>query len=450
MQPYNYTIQAQDPFASYYKGYELGQAEKMQREEMAMRQQAMQQKMAQDQAAAQRAQLQAMATQELTAKIRAGTALPADIQSFALIAPKDQSEAALKVWEGMGKEQQQNTLGFTSQVLSAFGSKKPEIGIQLLNDRATAERNSGREDQAKAYETWAKIAETDPTMAQVMIAPLVGQLPGGDKVIEAWTKAQGESRARELQPLEVAALKRKDVPSSIQEAIDYGNLTPEQQKTMQALQVLKKPPAAVTNVNVTNLEKSASAEFGKIIPDLYDQAQSAASQLQDIPRYRTALDKAITGPFAEQRLQAARIAELMGFNKGDKGIAATREVIQGLSEMALKSRSMLTGQGQITEGEQKLLIKARSGDIEFNKDELNTIFKVAERASKAQYAKSKNLLSSAATKSETAQMFLQNIPGIEQTETPSASLAIVAPNGKTYTFPNQKAADDFKRAAGIK
>jgi len=203
MQPYNYTIQAQDPFASYYKGYELGQAEKMQREEMAMRQQAMQQKMAQDQAAAQRAQLQAMATQELTAKIRAGTALPADIQSFALIAPKDQSEAALKVWEGMGKEQQQNTLGFTSQVLSAFGSKKPEIGIQLLNDRATAERNSGREDQAKAYETWAKIAETDPTMAQVMIAPLVGQLPGGDKVIEAWTKAQGESRARELQPFEV-------------------------------------------------------------------------------------------------------------------------------------------------------------------------------------------------------------------------------------------------------
>ncbi len=449
MQPYNYTIQAQDPFASYYKGYELGQAENMQREQMALRQQAMQQKMQQDQAAAQRAQLQAMATQELTAKIRAGTALPADIQSFALIAPKDQSEAALKVWEGMGKEQQQNTLGFTSQVLSAFGSKKPEIGIQLLSDRAAAERNSGREDQAKAYETWAKIAETDPTMAQVMIAPLVGQLPGGDKVIEAWTKAQGESRARELQPFEVAALKRKDVPSSIQEAIDYGNLTPDQQKTMQALQVLRKPPAAVTNVNVTNLEKSASAEFGKILPDLHEQAQSAASQLQDIPRYRGALDKAITGAFAERRLQAARIAELMGF-KGEKGVAATREVIQGLSEMALKSRGMLTGQGSVTDAEQKLLVKARSGDIDFTKDELNTIFNVAERASKAQYAKSKNLLSSAAKKSETAQMFLQNIPELEQPAPQPASLSIVAPNGMNYTFPNQQAADAFKKAAGIK
>ncbi len=203
MQPYNYTIQAVDPFQSYYKGYELGQAEKMQRDQEAMKMQVLQQKMMQDKAAAERAQSQAMATQELTAKIRAGTALPADILSFALTAPKDQSEAALKLWEGMNKEQQQGTLGFTAQVLSAFGSKKPEIGIQLLNDRALAERNSGREDQAKAYETWAKIAESDPVTAQVMIAPLVGQLPGGDKVIEAWTKAQGESRARELQPFEV-------------------------------------------------------------------------------------------------------------------------------------------------------------------------------------------------------------------------------------------------------
>jgi hypothetical protein len=222
MQPYNYTIQAQDPFQSYYKGYELGQAEKMQREQIAMQReqaamksQALQQKMMQDQAAAERAQSQAMAAQGLMEKIRSGTANAADIQSFAISAPKDQSEAALKVFESMNKEQQQGTLGFTAQVLSAFGSKKPEIGIQLLNDRALAERNSGREDQAKAYETWAKIAESDPVTAQVMIAPLVGQLPGGDKVIEAWTKAQGESRARELQPFNV---KEKRAESIIKEA----------------------------------------------------------------------------------------------------------------------------------------------------------------------------------------------------------------------------------------
>jgi hypothetical protein len=84
--------------------------------------------------------------------------------------------------------------------------------------------------------------------------------------------------------------------------------------------------------------------------------------------------------------------------------------------MALRSRSMLAGQGQITEGEQKLLLKARSGDINFTKGELNTLFGVFERAAKAQYTKSTNLLKSAAGKSETAQMFLDNVSRLPQEE----------------------------------
>jgi hypothetical protein len=148
--------------------------------------------------------------------------------------------------------------------------------------------------------------------------------------------------------------------------------------------------------------------LAKLVPDLYDRANSAVSQLNELPRYRASLDKAIVGPLAEQRLNVAKVANVLGFT-GDNAINATREVIQGLSEMALQSRSMLTGQGQITENEQKLLIKARSGDINFNKGELNTIFNVAERASKAQYDKTTKLLQSAAGKSPTAAMFLENV-----------------------------------------
>jgi len=57
-------------------------------------------------------------------------------------------------------------------------------------------------------------------------------------------------------------------------------------------------------------------------------------------------------------------------------------------------------------------LQARSGDITFSKGELDTIFNVAERAAKAQYEKSKKLLSSAATKSPTAQMFLDNVEAL--------------------------------------
>jgi hypothetical protein len=223
--------------------------------------------------------------------------------------------------------------------------------------------------------------------------------------------------ARPVAMAELAKTKAEALAPAVRESIDFANLKPEQQKTFQALQILKKPPAAVTNVNVSNIDKSASAELGKLVPDLYNQANSAASQLTELPRYQAALDAAITGPFAEQRLSTARVANALGFT-GDKAVNASREVIQGLSEMALKSRTMLTGQGQITEGEQKLLIKARSGDIDFTKGELKTIFGVADRAAKAQYNQSRKLLESAAKQSPTAQMFLENMQPLAQQEQP--------------------------------
>jgi ribosomal protein S8E len=92
---------------------------------------------------------------------------------------------------------------------------------------------------------------------------------------------------------------------------------------------------------------------------------------------------------------------------------------------------MLTGQGQITEFEQKLLIKARSGDINFTKGEIKTILNVAERAANSQYVQSNKLLKSAATKSETAQMFLDNVQKLPTAPTANS----ITIGNKTYTRP---------------
>lgn len=229
------------------------------------------------------------------------------------------------------------------------------------------------------------------------------------KAIEAGVEKEF---ARPMAQAKLAETRASTLAPSVRESIDFANLSPGQQATFQALQILKKPPAAVTNVNVSNIDKSASAELGKLVPDLYNQANSAASQVAELPRYMKALDSAITGPLAEQRLAATKVANALGFT-GDKAVNATREVIQGLSEMALKSRTMLTGQGQITEGEQKLLVKARSGDITFTKGELQTILGVADRAAKAQYNQSRKLLESASKVSPAAKMFLENTQPIE-------------------------------------
>lgn len=416
--PIDYTTQVLNPFQAALQGVQAG-----------VGLQNVQAQRAASQAQVQQQQALGEAMRGLTDKIRMGTAGQADFQQIALLAPKDQSEAALKIWDSMSKDRQQGILSFGSQVMAALGSKNPQIGIDLLKQRAASERNTGNEEQASAYDTWARLAELDPANSQATIGGLLQGLPGGDKAIEAWTKVQQERRAQELQPLEIESKRREGVPTSIQEAIDFRNLKPEQQATFRDLQILKKPPSAVTNVNVNNLEKTASGELAKLLPDLYEQANSAASQLSDIPRYRKALESAITGPFAEQRLSATRVANALGFT-GDKSINATTELIQGNAEMALRSRSLMTGQGQITEGEQKLLMRARSGDIKFTKGELQTLFNVFERASRAQYQSSTNLMRSAAGKSETAQMFLDNVtplPGEEQPQ-PQAQPAAGAAN----------------------
>lgn len=365
-------------------------------------------------------------------------------------------QAAIKPqFDQLSKDRQQGEIAAALPVASALLSNNPKVAKDLIEARIKATPEG---QDSSGLQALSSLIDADPQTARNYALMGLSQVMSPDKFAETFSKLSESARAEEMTAAELAAKQRQNVPTAIQEAIDYRNLTPEQQQTFQALQVLKKPPAAVTNVNVTNLEKTASGELAKLLPDLYEQGNSAASQLQDIPRYRKALESAIVGPLADTRFGAARFANLFGFT-GDNKVVATRELIQGLSEMALKSRSSLTGQGQITEGEQKLLIKARSGDIDFTKGEMETIFNVADRAARSQYEKSRKLLKSAAGKSETAAMFLENMSELPQETAPTpktqpaqaaGGFTVTAPNGQTFSFPTKQAADQFKQAAGIR
>jgi hypothetical protein len=438
MEPINYLAQVADPFAQATQGLKLGAGmADLQRQQEAR--------------AAQQQQAQ-MAAQEQARFFANPNPTMRDAARFASLLSPEQSKAFLPYMEGISKEQQQNTLKSTGQLLSAL-QVNPEVGIARLRESALAARNSGDEEDATLFEQYADAAadpQRGPAVVFKALAARTAGIPGADKMFETIDKglstareeAQAPARLAELEAkalkagveaefarpvamAELAKTRAETLAPSVRESIDFANLQPDQQKIFQALQILKKPPAAVTNVNVSNVDKTAAAELGKLVPDLYNQANSAASQLTELPRYQAALDAAITGPFAEQRLSTARVASALGFT-GDKAVNATREVIQGLSEMALKSRTMLTGQGQITEGEQKLLIKARSGDIDFTKGELKTIFGVADRAAKAQYNQSRKLLESAAKQSPTAQMFLENMQPLATQEAPPSAQAAPA------------------------
>jgi hypothetical protein len=72
-----------------------------------------------------------------------------------------------------------------------------------LETRATAEENAGRPEQAKAYRTYAELAKVNPNAARTTIGMMLASVPGGDKVIEATTKAQ-------LAPLQVSEAQAKE------------------------------------------------------------------------------------------------------------------------------------------------------------------------------------------------------------------------------------------------
>jgi hypothetical protein len=442
--PYDYSVQIADPTQSFLSAFQTGASIK----DTQLKQEQQQQQLAQQNI-----------IQEGFNKLRQPGATAADYANLSMMLPETQAKAVRESFGMLSTERQQTALQGSGQVFSAFKSGKPEIAIGLIEQQIEAKRNSGDEAGAKFLETWRDVAKVDPKATEDYFGFTISQMPGGDKVITSAIALGGEGRAaaqapatlkeaeakaisagvaaefaRPVATAELAKTKAETLAPSVRESIDFANLPPEQQKTFKDLQILKKPPAAVTNVNVSNVDKTAAAELGKLVPDLYNQANSAASQIGDLPRYMAALDSAITGPFAPQRLSTARVASALGFT-GDKAVNATREVIQGLSEMALKSRTMLTGQGQITEGEQKLLVQARSGDINFTKGELKTIFAVADRAAKAQYSQSRKLLESAAKDSPTAKMFLDNLqPSPTEAPAPAAGTPAAGQRNVTVNY----------------
>jgi hypothetical protein len=440
--PFNYQMQVKSPFEAAVQGYALGEqinAATAQREANLAQQQVRQlqamevaQKIREAQALREE---EAAFQQEAFALANNPAATATDWRNFGLRYPRQQKQAQ-SVFESLQKEQQEIELRTSGQVAFALKAGKPEQAAQILEDRALASENSGRAEEAKMFRMKAQAVQQAPEQFLTAELARLSFVPGAKDIVENITKTAAEVRAQALAPEELALTiaRRKEAEAgrlapSVREAIDYANLPPEKQQVFQALQIAKKPPAAVTNVNVTtqNIDKTAAAELGKDVSTFFNQANAAATALADLPRYRASLDAAITGPFANQRLGVARVASAIGL-PGEKGVEASRVLIQGMAEMALNSRSMLTGQGAITENEQKLLAQARSGDISFTKGELNTIFNVAERAGRAQYDQSSRLLRDLAEKEKvpTAQYYLRNIkplPEAGPVATPSAAPA---------------------------
>lgn len=171
VQPYSYQVNVQSPFEAALSGFKIGATIA----DVAAQRQAQERDLAR----------QKMLQEQVQALIKNPNPNVRDFTNVAMLLPKAEADSMRANWEALSKERQENELRFGGQVMSAFSTNQPQIGVQMLRQRAAAERNAGREAQASAYETWAQMAEINPANAQKTIGIMMAGVPGGDKVLQS-------------------------------------------------------------------------------------------------------------------------------------------------------------------------------------------------------------------------------------------------------------------------
>ncbi len=228
--PIDYSLNVKSPFEAAVQGYGIGAnmaQMQAQRDATMAQRDAMQAKADAERAEALR---QAEARDATKALFSNPNPTAQDFVRVASMLPEKEAASMRANWDLMNKDKQENTLKFSGQVLSAFNSGSPQVGVQLLKDRAEAERNAGQEDQAKAYDTWAQIAEANPQAAMKSMGIMVAQVPGGDKVIESVTKIGQESRAEAKAPAELKEANAKAEKAAVDAKFAESNAVQEIEK----------------------------------------------------------------------------------------------------------------------------------------------------------------------------------------------------------------------------
>jgi hypothetical protein len=136
-------------------------------------------------------------------KVRQPGATAADYANLSMLLPETQAKAVRESFGMLSGERQQMALQQSGQVFSAFKSGQPEIAISLMDQQIDAKRNSGDEPGAKFLETWRDVAKANPKATEDYFGFTISQMPGGDKVITSAISLGQEGRAAGKGPAEL-------------------------------------------------------------------------------------------------------------------------------------------------------------------------------------------------------------------------------------------------------
>ena len=287
--PINYAVDVQSPFESVLSGFKIGAAG------------------AEAQAKAQAIEQAKKAQTELSTLFANPNATATDFARVSAMLPKDQAESVRKSFDLMSSSQQQNRLAQSGQVYAAMKSGQPEIAKNLLKEQADAFRNSGREQDAKATETYLQLIDVNPTGAQTTIGLMMAALPGGKDLLENVDKTLSTGRAEALATpalnkavadaakavADATTAQATATNAAEKAAADAAKATADANKAKVQAQYAEKVEIAglnKTNWDINNLRSQISdrsarlnLDTQKTAADVADKMSSIQKNLNDIP-----------------------------------------------------------------------------------------------------------------------------------------------------------------------
>ncbi len=248
-QPFDYGVNIPDPAQAFTQAFQMGTV-------------ITQQRLAQEEA-----QKKQLLQTELANLYKNPNASATDYARVAAFLPKDQAEIVTKGFERKTKEQQQNDLLMGGQVYSAIKAGSLDIAERLLTQKATALRNSNRENEAVAAENALELIKLKPEIAQATIGLYMARLPGGTEYLTNADKALSIIRAEALAPL---ALKKAmaDADKALADAITAQATADNAPARAVADAALVKAQAEKAQVDAKYAEQIALADINKKAAEL--------------------------------------------------------------------------------------------------------------------------------------------------------------------------------------
>mgnify|MGYP000266936550 CR=1 FL=1 len=441
--PINYGVDIPDPSQAFLQAFKTGTAitETRMAQEKAQRE-------------AEQQQLISQAFQ----KLRQPGATAKDYADLAMMLPETQAKAVRESFSMINADQQQNALSQAGQVFSAFKSGKPDIAVGLIERQIEAKRNSGDEGGARFLETWRDVAKENPKAAEDYFGFTISQMPGGDKVIAGAVQLETDRRAAQLQPFK---LRQETADAIVKEAQakfapeKFGleiKLTKSQIEQAKAARRASDAAAAKSGAEAARARAEANQMAAGIIPvEKRPEAEGKfRKEYSDQTKGYQEVKSAYGRVLASEDSAVGDLSLIFGYMKmldpGSvvrEGEFATAQNAAGVPERIQNIYNQVVS-GQRLSPSQRTSFKGQAGKLYSTaQTQEATVRQGIERIAKGYGLNTANIFY---TPTEVA----PSAPGAPPAAAGTAPVAVTAPNGQVLTFPNQQAADAFKKAAGIR